>query len=486
MPPVTTISCGAEFPLTDLGPDHEALALAEYTVCVKQERKQFKRLVKARAQPKAFETWAYGYMKSGACAFVAMIEQAKRLPRWKRLPVSVYHDLSKSLSPFQPITEPVEFWYEPKTSGNGHRLLHDFGPMHRAAQHMVTRVLSARFMPKHFQYGIEKRGQTAAIEFIKANIGSGHHYGVTLDVKDFFNSFSRETLVKLLPLPKSVIANVVIPNTLALKPKKGAKTHKHSIQGCASTSTYPVPSHTVLPQGSVCSNIAAAYVVSLLDIVLPPGVILVNYVDDLCLMAKNADDLKLAKNALLLAFEESTAGDFTFDISEETLDDGGLRFLGYHLQFIPGTKKLLVSPTYEAIKAHKEECKLREGRIITLAKKPFHKAGVAVAIADYYSYRLAWAMAFKVADDFLTMLENAAKALVRLCLKHGAPVTYAKELVGAKFTHEIIKTPKKTGGYSVKIKITDLKAALAAISPNDHGCDVATLTIAATGAAAVA
>src|SRR5690606_31636311 len=94
MPPVTTILDGAEFPLTDLGSDHEALARAEYAVCVKHERKLFKQLVKARSQPKAFATWAYGYMKSGASAFVAMIEQAKRLPRWKRLPVSAYHDLS--------------------------------------------------------------------------------------------------------------------------------------------------------------------------------------------------------------------------------------------------------------------------------------------------------------------------------------------------------------------------------------------------------
>lgn len=464
MPPVTTILDGAEFPLAGLGPDHEALALAEYAVCVKHERKLFRRLVKARLQPKAFETWAYGYMTSGACAFVAMIEQAKRLPRWKRRPVSVYHDLSKSLSPLQPITEPVEFWYEPKTSGNGHRLLHDFGPMHRAAQHMVTRVLSAKFAPKGFQYGIEKRGQAAAIEFIKAKIVSGHHYGLTLDVKDFFNSFLREALEKLLPLPKSVIANVVIPDTLELKPKKGAKQPKHSIQGCASTSTYPIPSQTVLPQGSACSNIVAAYVVSLLDIVLPAGVVLVMYVDDICLLAKNADDLKLAKDALLLAFEESTAGNFTFDISEDTLDDGGLRLLGYELHVLPGIKKPIVRPTPNAVNAHKKECKLREGSIATFAKKMPDKLAVAEAIADYYSYRLAWAMAFKAADDFPTMLDDAAKALVKLCQKHGVSATYAKELAGAKFIHEIVKTPKKAGGYSEKIKVGDLAAALNTLS----------------------
>ncbi len=453
MPPVTTISCGTVFPLADLGPDHEEQTLAEYAVCMKRERKLHKQL-RAAVSKGDFLSKAGVYLSSPACAFVAMIEQAKRLPKWKRLPLSTYHALSKKLSLLHPIQEPVEFWHEPKASGNGYRLLHDFGPMHRAAQQMVKQVLSARWKPKPFQYGVEKRGQAAAVEFIKNMIVNGYHYGVALDVKDFFNSFSGKELTKLLPLPKPVIANVVIPESLNLKPKKGAKKPKHSTQGCASISTYPIPSQTVLPQGSACSNIVAAYVVSLLDIVLPAGVVLVMYVDDICLLAKNADDLTLAKNALLLAFGESTAGDFACDISEDTLDNGGLRFLGYHLWFVPGTTKLLVSPTYEATKAHEKECKLREGRIAHSAKTTT-KTVVAEHIAGYYSYRLTWAMAFKAADDFPTIWDDAATAFVKLCQKHGVPAPYAKALVGATFAHEIIKTPKKAGGYSEKIKIAD-------------------------------
>src|SRR5690606_32751355 len=120
MPPVTMNLDGAEFPLTDLGSDHEAQALAEYSVCRSRERKLHKRLVAAASTKIEFRLRAHTYMSSPACAFVAMIEQAKRLPRWKRRAVSVYHDLSKLLTPFKPITEQVEFWYEPKASGNGH------------------------------------------------------------------------------------------------------------------------------------------------------------------------------------------------------------------------------------------------------------------------------------------------------------------------------------------------------------------------------
>lgn len=452
---------GSEFPTTELGSEHEQIAIAEHFECQKVERKRLRQLVKAAADQKVFRVWARGYLQSAACAFVAMVEQAKRLPRWKRLPLSAYHALSKSLMTFQPIMEPVEFWYEPKTSGSGHRLLHDFGPLHRAAQHMVTRVLSAKFKPRVFQYGIERRGQADAIELIKTKIASGYHHSLTLDVKDFFNSFSRETLTKLLPLPRSVLTNVVVPNKLELKPKKGTK---HSTQAYASTSTHPIPSQTVLPQGSACSNIVAAYVVSLLDIVLPAGVILIMYVDDICLLAKNADDLKHAESALLLAFEESTAGDFTFDISEGTLDGGGLRYLGYDLHLLPDTKNLLVRPTTEATNHHKKECKLREGRIAHSANTNTDKVAIAVAIADYYLYRLAWVTAFKAADDFVTMREDAAKALVRLCLKHGVPVPCAKELVGATFAHSIIKTQNKAGGYVEKIKVSDLATTLT-VSP---------------------
>lgn len=465
MPDTLWITCNAaQFPVTELGLEHEQTALAEYATCQKRERKLHRQMVKALSNPKSFEMWARGYLKSGACAFVAMIEQAKRLHRWKRLPISIYHSLSKSLTLFQPITEPVEFWHQPKTNGNGYRLLHDFGPMHRAAQHMVRRVLSAKFKPKKFQFGIEKRGQADAIEFIKTKIASGYTHGLTLDAKDFFNSFSRDALTKLLPLPKSVIANVVTPGNLKLKSKKGAKTPKHTITGCSHIFTHLIGSQTVLPQGSACSNIVAAYVVSLLNIVLPAGVVLVMYVDDICLLAKNADDLKLAKDALLLAFGDSTTGNFTFEISEETLDNGGLRFLGYHLWFVPGTKSLLVFPTLKSQNVHKKECKLREARITYCAKTNPNKTVVANMIADYYRYRFAWTMAFKAADDFLTILERAAKAFVKLCKKHGVSVNCTKELVGAKFKHEIVKTPKKGGGYSWKIKIIDLAIGLTAVS----------------------
>ncbi|MEI8719796.1 reverse transcriptase domain-containing protein [Mesorhizobium sp. ISC11] len=452
---------GVAFPLTELGAEHEDEALLEYAICSKRERKLHKQLRSAPTES-AFRKKAEVYFASIACRFVSMVEQAKRLPRWKRLPISTCLDLSKKLSLSQPITEPVACWHEPKASGQGFRLLHDFGPLHRAAQHMVLRVISARWEPKPFQYGVRKRGQADAVELIRKLILSGYHHGMTLDLRDFFNSFSRDALTTLLPLPKSIITNVVIPDNLKLKPKKGGTQATCNAPGCASNSyTYPIPSPTVLPQGSACSNIVAAYVVSALDIVVPAGVVLTMYVDDICLLAKNADDLKLAENALLLAFEESAAGDFTFHLSEDTLDDGGLRFLGYYLWFVPGTKNLLVSPTYEAKNMHKKECTLRERRVAYIAK--INKAIVAEAIADYCLYRVAWAIAFRAADHFPLMLEQAIERFVKLCLKHDVPVAYAKKLVGGAFVHEIVKTPKKSGGYSEKIKIAHLATALLAV-----------------------
>lgn len=462
--PAGQVLCdGVPFPLTELGADHEDEAILEYAICLKRERKLRKQLRSAPTKS-AFMKKAEVYFASVACRFVSMVEQAKRLPMWKRLPISICLDLSKKLSLFQPITETVACWHEPKASGQGFRFLHDFGPLHRAAQHMVLRVMSARWEPKPFQYGVRKRGQADAVELVRKMILSGHHHGMTLDLRDFFNSFSRDALMTLLPLPKSIIANVVIPDNLKLKPKKGGKPTKCNTLGCASNSyTCPIPSQTVLPQGSACSNVVAAYVVSVLDIVVPAGVVLTMYVDDICLLAKNADDLKLAENALLLAFEESAAGDFTFYLPEDTLDDGGLRFLGYYLWFVPGTKKLLVSPTYKAENMHKKQCTLRECKVAHMAKIEFNKAIVAEAIADYCRYRIAWAMAFRAADHFPLMLEQAIERFVKLCLKHGVPVAYAKELVGGAFMHEIVKTPKKSGGYSEKIKIAHLAEALLAV-----------------------
>lgn len=215
---MNTISVlGTTFPVSDQGLQAEQAALSEYQVCCGTEKKKFNR-IKMAVDGFACRVRVRAYASSFACRYVAMVEQARDLETEKRLPLTVYLSLAKQLSLFKPIPELTEFWDKPKTKG-GTRRLHDFGPLNRAAQYMVMRVTSAIFKPRQFQYNVSGGGTVKAIESIKKKIAEGYVHTKKLDVQSFFASFSRKGLYQLLPFPKPIIDNVVMPENLKLKPK---------------------------------------------------------------------------------------------------------------------------------------------------------------------------------------------------------------------------------------------------------------------------
>jgi hypothetical protein len=454
---------GVEFPISDFGVSAEQEALAELAVCAKREKKLFHQLQHASG----FFTRkikANAYLASGACRLVAMVEQAKDLAPSDRLPLSVYKTLAGSFSLFHPILEPVSYWDKSKSSGKGYRRIHEFGPMNRAAQHMVMRVISAFFKPRPYQYNVSGKGSLKAMLAIKGLIGAGYEHVLRLDVRDFFGSFLRDGLYELLPIPKSVIDNAAMPGNLQPKPKKGGKkagknkpavneedislVHKEITSSCASL--------PVLPQGSLHAPILAEHAVSLMDITMPEGVKIVIYVDDILILSKSADGLMQAKHALLLAYEDSPAGDFIFEVSEETLPLG-VCFLGYHIQQLP-SGKLIVRPSAENEAAFKKDCKALKSAITKQSKKG--SAAVAQAIANLYAYIRAWTEAFRAADYYQPMVEHSRKQLVLYCLKHDVSVELVKTLAGAAFHHQVKKIKVKDS-YHWLVKIATSHAAFA-------------------------
>lgn len=453
-----SVLCGqAEFPISDFGKLFEENALAEYATCQKKERRLYGRLTKAKT-PLELAIRTKQYLSSHSCKFVAMVDQAMSRPWPLRQPISAYRTLAKALSLFSPILEAVEFWDKPKGGNKGSRRLFDFGPMNRAAQLMVKRVLSAKWNRKPFQFGVQRFGQAAAISFVRSMIGDGYVHVSKLDCKNFFGSFSREGVAKILPLPLAVVANVAMPDNLHLKPKKGGKKGPADLlclTGCASTPlTHPTPGQSALPQGALCSNIIADYVISQLDISMPTGVALVMFVDDILIMAKKASDLEPAKNALLLAFAESAAGNFDFEVSEETLQDANLSFLGYLLWIIPGGK-LSISPSFQNRLKFTDQIRKRERRLACIHKKKASAEPLIEAIADYYIYRLSWTMAFSASNFHSEMVGAALQRLALLCSKYAVNLTDLHRLAGVVAQHSVIKTPKVVGGYSQAITIVD-------------------------------
>lgn len=457
---------GVEFPISDFGLAVEQEVRAELGACRKRERYRFRRLQRAKGYL-ARRSRSAEYLKSYDCRLVAMVEQAKELAPADRLPLSVYRTLAGSFSLFHPILEPVSYWDKPKSSCNGYRRIYDFGPMNRAAQHMVMRVISAFFRPRSYQYSVSGKGSPKAMLAIKELIGAGYVHVLKLDVRDFFGSFSRDGLYKLLPLPTPVIDNVAMPGNLQPKHKKGGKkagknkpaanaddvslTHKENTSSCASP--------PVLPQGSLHAPILAEYVVSLMDITMPEGVKIVIYVDDILILSTSEDRLMQAKHALLLAYEGSPAGDFNFEVSEETLLFG-VCFLGYHVQKLP-SGKLIVRSSAKNETTFKNKRKALKSAITKQSKKG--SAAVAQAIANLYVYMRAWAEAFRAADYYQAVVEHSQKQLVLLCLKHNVSPEVVKTLAGVSFPHQVRKIKVKDS-YKWEIKIAAPDAAFFALA----------------------
>lgn len=466
---MTTITFeGVEFPISDFGLAVEQEVRAELGACRKRERYRFRRLQRAEDYL-AKRIKSAEYLKSYDCRLVAIVEQAKDLPPSDRLPLSVYRTFARAFSPFHPILEPVTCWDKPKSSGKGHRRIHDFGPMNRAAQHMVMRVISAFFKPRPYQYNASGRGSLKAMLAIKKLIGAGYEHVLRLDVRNFFSSFLREGLHELLPIPKSVIDNVAMPGNLQPKPKKGGKKAGKSKPAANEEDVSPTGGQTlckgntsscasppVLPQGSLHAPILAEYVVSLMNITMPEGVEIVIYVDDILILSKSADGLMQAKHALLLAYEDSPAGDFIFEVSEETLPSG-VCFLGYHIQKLP-SGKLIVRPSAKNETAFKNKCKALKSAVTKQSKKG--SAAVAQAIANLYAYMRTWIEAFRAADFYHPMVEHSLKQLVLYCLKHDVPVEPVKTLAGATFAHQVKKIKVK-GNYKWQVEIAIPHAAFA-------------------------
>ena len=104
--------------------------------------------------------------------------------------------------------EPVKTWQVKKPEG-GHRRLWAFGPLTRARQCLAVEVLKAIWGPAKYEFARRGRGRDAAMTKVinNANQKGGARWFLTADIKNCFGSFNRAAMLKLIPLPRSVIEN---------------------------------------------------------------------------------------------------------------------------------------------------------------------------------------------------------------------------------------------------------------------------------------
>ncbi|MDR0253879.1 MAG: hypothetical protein LBI75_11920, partial [Brucellaceae bacterium] len=446
---------GVFSPPSPEGQSYDKATSAEIsTKCKKRELKLFTLLQKHKADATQFSLAVKNYLSTPACKLIAMVEQAKKLDQGERLCLSAYKALATQLSVFQPIDETVLTWDKPKKGKSGTRPIMEFGPLHRAAQYMVKRVISVVFKPKPYQFDVAGRGRDDAIDHILKNESEGFHHVARLDVTNFFGSFKREELYSLLPLPKDVIDYVVMPITLNIKSKTGGKSTKDTI---ASTSelicagyignTHISGCQTGLPQGSACSPIIAAFLTGMIKLALPSSVRVVIFVDDIFVMAKTDMKLDAAKHALFSAFGKSPAGTFNLTTSQENFKSG-IDFIGYNMQY-NSNGSLVVSATLANEIAYNEECSKHEKTIKNVYKnKPPYNKG-RQAIADYLLYRLSWISSFQKASNFNNIINIAIKTIMIICDIYNEFFTSVTSILKINIGHKYIKSISHPDGYEM-------------------------------------
>ena len=258
------------------------------------------------------------YLDSFYCRLAALREANAGCKLAKRLALHSLPREAKRLSLRLPCEEPAVVWNEWKESG-GFRILFDFGPLNRARQLMVAKGLRA--MHSHMleaQYAIQG-GRDACASALVARVEEGTtKFAMEVDVKNFFGSIEPARLRKEIGLPNRVIDCVVSADAYRMLDKTS----------CLNAA---LKRREGIPQGSLCSPLIAAIVISrvLRTCNLPCSV---NYADNVCLLARSEDELRVQKTALIAALKSSPFGPLGVHLKPTVAQAEGIVFLGYHMR----------------------------------------------------------------------------------------------------------------------------------------------------------
>lgn len=328
------------------------------------------------------------------------------------------------------LPEPVRVWPQPKSNG-GYRMIHDHGLLHRTAQHIVTRIMEAHYVPRPFQF--THSGIHAAIKETKALIEQGYVHTAHLDIANFFGSFELEKLQPELPLAPAVVAHAVVgrhTRTVLDPEHTNGKSFAYSLPH---THTLLEEARLGVPQGSACSSIVAAYCVSRLQWPSIAGVALLNFADDFLLLAISADALTKAADELVIAVENLPGGTFKLKLKATRTASQGFKFLGHQLQIKEGALR-----TWPTVASQEEffgklsTIDRRLGKIVYplgSAFGKFDKQAAVRVLAEYFAIVDGWRAAFKACDDLDRFLVGVSEAQTEWLDKIGTTLEKVKAAI---------------------------------------------------------
>ncbi len=299
---------------------HEAHQLEDDTNILGNARKQEKKLLKkceiAFATSKSYKKAAKTYLTNLSCLRANMIDANHRRPIERRLSLHQIIERSKVYSVLKNLHEPVVVRETRKQSGPGVRIINDFGPVARAAQRMVVKLLRITYQPQDFQYH-----QLGTPQKIKRAMGliekEGYSHITELDIINYYPSFNLQELIAKLPLPKEAVEQIVVAKNAEWVTPNG-NTYLPFI-------TKSVPG---IPLGSASSSEIAVWCIAHLKMLKVRPLVIINHADNFFLFSKAVEPLEFASKALSSGIAKLPGGQLNLAIKQNTTVDKYFHMLG--------------------------------------------------------------------------------------------------------------------------------------------------------------
>ncbi len=308
-------------------------------VYAKSYERKLRRLVRARLEgdEQAAKRIIYEILKSFGAKVCAATRAFKSSPTAQPPTLAQFKAQAETLNPTRAIPEAVTVWTVPKLGG-GSRTLASFGWKRRSLQALCSDILSTCYPALPFDYLVKGKGGTkAALLALHTIIEEGkYQFVVTMDVANCFGSAIKKKVGELLPLPKSVVNNVLlVEDEVAVVAKPNGETNTAPLCQVHSTATDHVEDdgdavRQGLPPGSSASGIIMyRAVIGPMLATLPFANRIVLYGDDLAVPVKDLSEGEEVQNLIKSLYATSPVGPLTIGRGTISHMMRGFDFLGY-------------------------------------------------------------------------------------------------------------------------------------------------------------
>ena len=274
--------------------------------------------------------WITKYLGSHHARYAATVAAYNAMSPKARPAFEKIVGIAGSLNPWLGTNEPVNVRFKVKPNGN-YRTIMDFGIENRALQYLIYPILRATAQLHPNQYGL--KGVSCAVSRARDLIVAGYVWGTETDIANCFPSFEMDKVCNLIPLPKSVIENVIFSTHLNLvSPQLGAifgvaeGSDDHNI-----VTDYLAAARRGIPQGSAISNLIADICLAKPLGSLPASACIDAYADNTLCLAKDVEEAVSMHQALWVAIKAAPVGLLQPKLTAIVEPGKPFDFLGYTL-----------------------------------------------------------------------------------------------------------------------------------------------------------